>query len=178
MQYGRKYEQIEFQGIETIDIILTRAPLLLDSASLEQLEALLIEQKRIDKNASDDVAAELSRAVALLWDCRRLWNHLEANLSTRQDSLRRTLGGDQEAWRAIAETWEQLGLLRRTPEGGSYRLEFHTRMDEPIAAKCGRCGVTVKGTKSKLLEPRTCPKCKSTAEFTLLVAPPEVALKE
>lgn len=150
----------------------------MDSASLEQLDTLLLERKRIDKNASDDLADELSVAVAQLWDCRRLWRHLEANPCARQDALRRTLGGDQETWRAIAESWEQLGLLMRTPEGGSYRLEFRTRMDNPITAKCGLCGVIVKGAKSKLLEPRTCPKCKSPSEFTLLVQQPAELSKE
>jgi len=172
MQYGRKYEQLQFESVETIDIILKRAPLLMDAAALEQLETLLVEKTRIDKHASDDLAAELTRAVALLWDAHRLWNHLESLPHVRQDELRRNLGGDQDAWRAIAEAWEHTGLLKRTPESGSYRLDFITKLDEPIAAKCGSCGVIVRGVKSKLFEARTCPKCKIVAAFTWLVQQP------
>lgn len=172
MQYERKYEQREFDGIGTIDIILKRAPLLMDASSLKQLETLLIAQKRIDKHASDDLAADLQRAIVLLWDAYRLWNHIEAQSGTMENELAKILGGNQATWRAIVEAWEACGVLKCTPERGSYRLDFYTKMDEHVSAKCGSCGVIVSGPKSKLLEPRACPKCAVRVEFVILTRRP------
>ncbi len=168
MQFERKYENHEFRSVETIDILLKYAPLLLHFPSLDELGVLLKSQKRIDKNASDDLATRLDAARQRMWDAHRLWDHLEENPGARQDELRKTLGGDQDAWRTLAETWQRAGILLRTPEGGSYRLSFQTRMHALARAKCPNCGLVARASKSKLLEPQTCPKCRKTAELVLL----------
>jgi hypothetical protein len=103
-----------------------------------------------------------------MWDAHRLWNHIEQHPNSRQDELRRTLHGDQDQWRALAETWERMGLLSRLSEGGSYQLSFCTRMDEPASAKCPSCAAIGKAPKSKLLHELACPKCHSHVLFVLL----------
>lgn len=168
MQYERKYEEREFHSIETIDIVLHFAPLLFDFESLDKLELRLKSQRRIEKNTSEDLGQNLAKARALLWDAHRLWNHLERQSECRQDELRRTLGGDQDRWRSMAESWERMGLIRRTPEAGSYRLALSTRMDAPFSAKCPSCGAVGKAPKRKLLEELACPKCRAKVLFVFI----------
>ncbi|MBI5367313.1 MAG: hypothetical protein HZA54_09770 [Planctomycetes bacterium] len=168
MQFERKFESREFRSVETIDLVLKNAPLLFHSSSLAELAILLRTQKRIDKNASDDLAARLGAARLRMWDGHRLWSHLEQQPGARQDELRRCLGGDQDAWRSLAEAWDRMGILERTPDGGSYRLDLATRLQAPAPAKCPCCGLVGRTTKSTLLEPLECPKCHSHVEFVLL----------
>jgi len=173
MQFERRYESKEFKSIEAIDVVVRLAPLLFDFQCLNKLADLLKAQRRIDKNASADLAANLSNAQALMWEAHRLWKHLEANLDARQDELRKNLGGDQDRWRGIAEEWERIGVVRRTPDGGSYRLALCTRMDEPVHGKCPSCGVVAKARKARMLVETPCPKCGVLARFVILAARPE-----
>ncbi len=168
MQFERKYEEREFRSIGTIDVVLKLAPLLLHSPSLDDLAVLLKSQKRIDKNASDDLAARLEESRQRMWSAHQLWSHLEQHPGARQDELSKSLGGDQDAWRALAETWERMGVIARTPEGGSFRLLLRTRMHTLARAKCPSCGLVAKASKSRLLEPQSCPKCQKTSELVLL----------
>jgi hypothetical protein len=85
MQYERRYEEKEFASIESIDVILRYAPVLFDFQSLDGLASVLKEKKRIDRDASDDLGARLSEARTLMWDARRMWNHLEEHAEVRQD---------------------------------------------------------------------------------------------
>jgi hypothetical protein len=168
MQFERKYEKREFKSIETIDIVLRYAPLIFDYQSLDALDSLLRSQKRIDKNASADLAAMLARARQLMWDAHRFWDLLEQSREFRQDEARKTLGGDQDCWRWLAESWEAMGYLRRTPEGGSYRLALITRMDDAVMARCPECGATGRAPKSKVLYEINCPKCRARVCFVIL----------
>lgn len=168
MQYERKYEDEEFASVEAIDIVLEHAPLLLDFQSLDRLEVLLKDFRRIDKNTSESLADKLANGRALMWDAHRLWDHLEQHPEARQDQLRQILGGDQNKWRSIAETWENMGLVRRTPEGGSYRLALSTRMEEVVSAKCSSCGAVAKAPKAMFFEQQPCPRCGATVHFVLL----------
>ena len=168
MQYERKYEEKEFDNVEGISMVLAYAPLLLDSESLDRLEILLKDQRRIDRNTSESVKEQLAKARALLWDAHRMWNQLERHPATRQDELPRILGGKKGQWRSVAEEWEKMGLLRRTPEGRSYRLDFSTRMDEVVLAKCPSCGVVAKARKTRFLNVQACPSCRSEVMFVIL----------
>ena len=103
-----------------------------------------------------------------MWGNHSLWDHLERHPEARQDELRTVLGGDQETWRAVAERWEKMGLLRRTPEGGSYRLALITRMGQVVPGKCPTCGEVVEAPKSMFLEETTCPECTQSVQFTIL----------
>lgn len=168
MRYGQKYEQKDFSSIAAIDFVLRYAPLLLDMRSLDELESLLRQCKRIERETAVCLADELASARARVWENHRLWDHLEQHPDCRQDELRQVLGGDQEQWRRSAEAWESMGLVRRTPEGGSYRLVLSTRMGEVIRAKCPSCGNVTEGTKAVFLEEVPCSHCRAKALFVML----------
>ena len=168
MQYERRYEDKEFANIQGIQMILKYAPLLFDFPSLDALETILKNCRRIEKNTSDDLAQKLAEARALMWDAHRLWDHLERHPGARQDKIRRSLGGDQDAWRSIANAWQKMRLLRRTPEGGSYRLALSTRMGEVVSGKCPSCGGIATAPKAMLLEPLPCPECGAEVMFVIL----------
>ncbi|MHC4696999.1 MAG: hypothetical protein ACYTFA_09670 [Planctomycetota bacterium] len=168
MQYERRYEEKEFDGIKAIDMVLKYAPLVLDFHSLDKLESLLKNQRRIEKNTSESLAERLTQARALMWDAHRMWDHLEQHGEARQDKLSRILGGEQDKYRSVAETWEKMGLLQRTPEGGSYRLALSTRMGEVVSGKCPSCGAVAEAPKSMFLEEMRCPDCRVKVLFVLL----------
>jgi len=168
MQYERRYSEKEFASIEAIDLVLKYAPLLFDFPSLDALEALLKERKRIERDTTEDLGANLADARALMWDAHRMWEQIEQNPGFRQDELRRTLDGEQETWRSIAEAWEKMGLLGRTPESGSYCLALSTRLGEIVPAKCSACGAIGRGPKAMFLEDTTCAACGTRVPFTLM----------
>lgn len=172
MQFERKYEDSEFSNIEAIDVVLDYAPLLFHSQVLDELESLLKSQKRIDRDASDDLASDLSKARMRMWEAYRLWNYIEQSGECRQDELRTALGGSQDEWRSIAESWEKIGLIRRTSERGSYRLSFSTRIDDETIAKCPACGAVIQQLKYKLFEDVVCPKCRTKSTFVFLSRTP------
>jgi len=173
MQYERRYrENQEFASILAIDMTLRYAPLLLDFESLAALESLLKVCRRIEKNTSESLADKLAAARARMRRTHRLWNHLERNPGTRQDELRRLLGGDQDEWRRMAEDWEKMGLLQRRSEGGSYRLALTTRMGQIVPAKCPACGKVVEAPKTMCLDNATCPECDASVVFVLLSSQP------
>ena len=172
MQYERRYGgQAELKSVDSIDFVLRHAPLLFEHQCLNTLAALLKSQRRIDKNTSADLAEHLDEARGLMWDAHRLWRHLEQHGEVRQEQIRTALGGDQDRWRWIAETWEEMGVIQRTPQGGSYLLAFSTRLDEKVRGKCPACGATGSGAKFRLLDEITCPRCKSQVHFVLLASP-------
>ena len=175
MQFERKYENREFSNIEAIDVVLDFAPLLFHSQVLDDLESLLKSQRRIDRDASDDLAGSLANARARMWDAYRLWNHIERNDECRQDELRTALGGDQDQWRSIAEAWERFGLILRISDRNSYRLSIATRIDGEALAKCPSCGAMIKGSMYKLLDAIDCPKCRAKGIFVFLSRLPGVS---
>ena len=168
MQFERKHWKKDFASIEAIDIVLRFAPFIFDSGALDNLAVLLKGQKRIDKNASADIADNLSRCRALMWDAHRMWQHLERHPNARQDDLSKNLGGNQDRWRLVAEQWEKMDLVRRTPDRGSYLLALNTDMDQRIFAKCSSCGAVAKARKTKFLAAIDCPKCRATTLFVIL----------
>jgi hypothetical protein len=168
MQYARKYKDEEFDTVPAIDLVLEYVPLLLDFRQLDRLETLLKECRRIERDTTADVGAQLGMARERMWAAHRLWDHIESHPDVRQAELRTALGGKQQEWLAIVETWEKMGLLRRIADAGTYRLVFCTRMGEVISAKCPECGAVTEAPKAMLLEPLTCPACRKRVSFVLL----------
>lgn len=168
MAYRRQYDDVDFRSVELIDVILRYAPLVFDARSLAALDETLRTQKRIDRHASDDLAARLETARADLRRNHTLWNHLERHPDSRQDELRRRLGGDQDDWRWTCETWEKLGLLRRSPAGASYTLALVTRTGAVVSAKCPGCGGVELAPKAMFYDRIDCPTCRETQAFVLL----------
>jgi len=168
MQYERKRDDTRFTGIGALDIVLRYGPLLLDFRSLDNLEQVLAGCRRIQKNTCVDYEQELAKAKARMWQNHKFWDHLERNPECRQDELRQRLGGDQEDWRRTAEMWEDMGLLRRSPEGGSYRLALMTQMREVVKAKCPSCGKVTEGAKAEFLGELSCCACKENVLLVIL----------
>ncbi len=170
MQYARRYKHEEFDTVSAIDLVLKYVPLLLDFRQLDRLEALLKEYRRIERDTAADVGEQLAKARLRMWAAHRLWDYIESRPDVRQAELRTVLGGNQQEWVGIVETWEKMGLLRRTAESGTYTLSFCTRMGEVIPSKCPACGGVTEAPKAMLLEPLTCPACKKKVAFVLLPA--------
>ena len=178
MQYARQFEKVDFDSVRGIDMILKYAPLLLDFPSLDKLEALLRDNRRIDRNTSESLADKLAAARRAMWDNHRLWEHIERNPQTRQDAFRRELGGDQDVWRSVVEAWEKMGLVRRFPEGGSYRVALSTRLGEVVRAKCPACGQVAEAPKGMFLEEMRCPDCSASVHFVFMQTQSAVNDKE
>lgn len=168
MQYARKYEEHEFKSISVIDVVLKYAPLLMDHASLDKVECLLKEFKRIDRNTDADLVADLADARVRMWKNHRLWEHVERQPDCRQNELAGVLGPDQDYWRSVAEAWEQMGLLHRTPNGGSYTLSLRTRLGQVVPGKCHNCGGVLEAPKAMLLEDARCPLCDRMSVFVVM----------
>jgi hypothetical protein len=168
IQYERNCMEIELSRIRALDMVLRYAPLLLDFSSLEKVGQLVAECRRIEKNVTTDYAKELAEARSRMWQTHRLLDYLERNAECRQDELRQLLGGDQDDWRRTAEGLEETGLLRRTREGGSYRLAFMTQMQEVVKAKCQSCGAVAEGAKVGFLDQVTCGRCQQSVLFVIL----------
>lgn len=165
IQYARKYNEREFNSIEAIDCVLKYAPFLFDFESLDSLEQML---KSIKKNTNISIADRLSGARKLMAEVHKFWNYLEYNHGARQDRLAKLLGGDQDQWRYIAESWERMGLLVRLKEGNTYLLNLQTRMGALTNGKCPRCGSCQKAPKAMLLELTKCPDCSEQVYFVIL----------
>jgi hypothetical protein len=174
IQFERRFEKrTDREDVETIHYVFRYAPLLFDRDGLTAVGQLLKSQKRIDKNTAADFVQEVDDAFSLMWDAHRLWEFIEAEREVAQDKLRLNLGGDQDRWRWIAESWEQMGIIRRVPERGSYRISFVTNLTAVVRGKCSECGVVGKAPKGRFLERITCPKCGASATFAILAATSE-----
>ena len=113
IQYQRRFADSEVSSIQAIDIVLHYAPLLMDSETLDRLEALLHSQKRITKSTGIDWDSRLSRARAAMWEGHQFWTHLEGHGAVDESSLNDVLGGDCKHWLLIAEGWIEMGLVFR-----------------------------------------------------------------
>ena len=178
MQYRAKYADAKFSSIPAIDLVLKYAPLLLDSKSLDRLEQLLRERRRIARNTSEDLAEELKAARSQMWENRRLLEYLQRTPDARQEELRKILGGAQDHWRSVAEAWEKMGLIHRMSRDGFYRLSLSTRLGQVVAAKCPSCGNVSEAPKGMFLEKVACPKCRKDVYFVLIVLDTKVAARE
>jgi len=171
MQFEKRFEKrLERKSVETIDYIFRFAPLVFDRASLERVGALLKEQKRIDKVATDDLASDLQQAFELMWDAHRLWKLLRETPGFPQDQLRTQLGGSQDRWRGISEAWEELGLIQRVASSNSYLLSPATQLSGQARGKCSACGATGKASMGAFLDNIICPKCKTKTAFVILIS--------
>lgn len=169
MQFEKRFEKrAERESVETIAYIFKYAPLVFDHKSLDAIAALLKSQKRIDKIATDDLAAELASALELMWDAHRLWKLIKAVPGVPQDQLRARLGGSQDQWRGIAESWDDLNIIQRTPLRGSYSLSMSTSLMNDIRGKCSSCGATGKASIGTFLDALLCPKCEVATTFVML----------
>lgn len=172
MQYERKFQDADLVAVEGIALVLKYAPMLFDADILEKLEFLLKSQRRIEKHTPGNLGQDLAEARTRMWEAHRLWDHLERNPDCREEDVSEHLGGDRRQWRSLAESWEQMGLVRRFDDSGSRGLMLVTRMDDAVLAKCSSCGIVAKAAKAKFLIECTCPKCRATVFFVFLPGDP------
>ncbi len=172
MQFEQKYGGKTTTSVASIDFVLQHAPLMFDIESIETLENLLHSQKRIAKNVSVDLSDQLGKARLLVWEAYRFWDYLEQHLTVREDDLRVALGGDSMQWRSIAKSWSDMGLINRFGDSGHHQVSLVTHLERPILAKCPSCAAVVQAIKEKVLEERTCPKCRQKRLFVLLAKEP------
>jgi hypothetical protein len=166
MQYERRYgDKQEFESIESIDYVLSYAPLVFDRESLDQLSALLKAFRRIEKNTSANITEGLNRARALMWDAYHLWNLLESEGSARLDAIHMTLNGELRHWQWIADKWEWIGLVDKVPEQASFRLSLPSRLTCSRRAKCPSCGAVGEAPMLRLLDEIVCPRCQTKSNF-------------
>jgi hypothetical protein len=170
--HERKYRDNEVADIAAINLVLRYAPLLLDARPLNELEDLLAGYKRVLKESFATLTANLSRARTQVAENHRLWTYLEKNPGAEQDRLCEALGGEQERWRSVAESWERMGLLTRVPADRGCRLTLLTRMGEVVPGKCPACGHRGRAPKAMFLGQVTCPECGAHVTFVLLAARP------
>jgi hypothetical protein len=170
MQYERKYEGKETLNVESIDLVLKYAPVLFDVESLDKLELLLKDQRRIAKYSIANLEQGMARARSEMWFAHRLWNRLEEQSQTSYNALANEIGGDREELRVLLDIWNGMGLISRAT--GSHQVSLSTDMSRSAAARCPSCGAVAKAPKTKLLEKAHCPKCKATVSFVLLASEP------
>ncbi len=168
LQYGRKYENREFDSIEAIDLIVAYAPVLLDFRKLDAVEQKLKSCRRIERETNTDINAQLMAARRMLWDAHRLWSHLEQNPECREIDLESATSVPSERSRRILAAWREIGLIRRTSDGDTFRVNFATRMAELVRGKCSHCGQCTEAPKAIFLSPLSCPSCDERAWFVIL----------
>lgn len=168
MQYARRYKKHEFNDIEAINIVLEYAPLLFDYNSLNKLEEMLKQYKRIEKNTKVSMADLLSKARDLMGQAHKLWNYLERNHYAAQYALSNELGGKQKQWDSILKSWEKMDLVSQEGQGKDSQLNLQTRMGALIRGKCSKCGAFQEAPKAMFLEPTICPDCKEKVTFVIL----------
>ncbi len=168
MQYERRYGDKEFKSVEAIDMVLEYAPLLFDFETLNGLEALLRNTRGIERYTSDNLSQNLAATRGRMWDCHRMWDYLERHGETEEGELLRKLGGPRDVWGSVTRAWENMGLLRRRTDAGSYKLALSTRLGEVVAGKCPVCGTVAEAPKAIFLEESLCPQCQTRVLFVLL----------
>jgi predicted RNA-binding Zn-ribbon protein involved in translation (DUF1610 family) len=174
LQYETKYAGKDFSSVETIDLVLEYAPLLLDGRALDGLEALLRSQRTIEKKTGNDLAANLAEARALMWAAYQFWDQMERQPEASANALDVPLGAESDRRRLVKEAWEKMGVVCRTESDSSHRLTFCTQLDSSAFGKCPSCGAVARAPKAKFLEMQTCPKCGLKESFVILSRKPKV----
>ncbi len=166
MRYAQKYQDREFDSLECIDLVLELAPPLFHFESLDKLAALLKEQRRIDKQASADLAAKLAEARARMWEAHRAWSQVELQAAS-------PCAPSSVALASLPGLWESLGLLVWKQVGNDRVPGLAIGLDEQAKGKCSSCGAVAKAKKARFLSAGTCPRCKSDGFFVFLRSDPE-----
>jgi hypothetical protein len=167
MEYEQKHEGREFSNIESIDIALRYAPLVFATHVLDKLQALLKSKRRIDRDASDDLATMLADARVRLGDARRVWNAIESEPGRNETAICESLGHPKQRWEGLIRDWRTMRVLRRASDGGLY---LETDVNEFVNGCCRTCGAIARLPKTLLLEPAKCEKCQRTVQFVLLAS--------
>lgn len=167
MQYRRKYESREFDSIEAIDLVVQYAPLRFDYKSLDELDQLMKEYKRIEKNTLSDMRQKLIEASSLMDYAYDLWHCLISAEEQRQLSLDELQSKQPDRWNFVIHHWIRMGVVVGA-EPASTKIELTTSISRRTRAKCSSCGALVQAVTHKFYEEQACPKCKVNGWFVIL----------
>jgi hypothetical protein len=165
MRYAQKYQDHEFDSLECIDLVLELAPPLFHFEALDKLAALLKEQRRIDKQASADLAGKLAEARARMWEAHRVYAFLEAVPGMSEKRLRETFAKDSARIQGLVAVWETTGLVRRDSDDIESEIELRTTLQMPVQAKCSACGQVRIAPRGNLLSFAHCARCEGLVVF-------------
>lgn len=158
MRYAQKYQERQFESLECIELVLELAPPLFHFEALDALAALLKQQRRIDKQASADLAGKLTDARARMWEAHRAWGAMDSQSTNAANGFTPT---NQK----LTAFWVTTGACVQSP-GGAPRLAFDG--DRLVRVKCSSCGATGKAKFVRVLADVLCPRCKTSAPFVVL----------
>ena len=134
------------------------APPLFENAAIESLLEF-VSSSRVLAQSGKDFLDSIENARKRIQVAHRLWNHLERHPGILQRDISTELGAAQEDVFNIVFLWEELGILDRQSEDGTYRVYFRTRLDSEVAGSCPNCGVCGKGRKALFFRSIACQKC-------------------
>lgn len=168
IRYASKYEGTPPSSIEAIDIVLKNAPVVLQSGSMQAVDTLLEQNKRIARIAPT-LTDKLATARRLMAQAHRAWDCLEQNEVATLQEIRKCLGDDRLDSDSILRIWCAFGLVRHVSGG----FALVTRLASIVQAKCSHCGRSARQPKRHFLVPTACAHCRNTTDFVILAEPTE-----
>lgn len=169
MQHEQKQNDRQFETIETIEIVLNYAPALFDTESLASLAKILKTQKRIDKHATDDLAAKTKTALEIIAVAHKIWNELENNnLYDLPQLLVHVDSEYRERIEEIVQIWTSLGYVQLRQQANKLFPTIPLPQEVMMKGKCPHCGVVVNGKKYHFWRANNCPKCRTESFFVIV----------
>jgi predicted RNA-binding Zn-ribbon protein involved in translation (DUF1610 family) len=171
-QFERRFAGREVDKFLCVNLVLEYSAVVFDRESLEKLDAVLKTQRRILKNASDDLIEHSLKAKTRVRSAYRIWEQLESNSEVTLEEIQTQLAQSVQEIELILNHWKKMGFIRRvTTVSGSNGISLVTQMDAQSLAKCPSCGIRVRTSKSRLLESIDCPRCDVNAHFVISGSP-------
>lgn len=165
LQYERRFgDRQATRAIDSIDFVLSYAPVTFDAEALTELEGLLKSQRRIVKSASTDLVQRLVDAKTLMWSAYSVWTHLERYEGFDLQELESVLGHDIR-WHGVVQTWQHLGMVVCIDAGGRQIVRLATQLNGSLLACCGQCGVRRPMLLTEYLAPIDCQACGCSTFF-------------
>ena len=140
------------------------APPLFEHAAIESLFAFVKSTRALAQHENDYLCSiEGARKREQL--AYSLWNHLEEKPGMLHCDIGAKLMAAPEDVEEIVELWEDLGVIVRRPEDGTFRLYFRTRLNAEVEGLCLNCGARGKGRKELFYKPAMCQKCNTEGYY-------------
>lgn len=164
MRYAEKYDDRSFDTIDAIDLVLRYSPVLLDKKSLDVVEELLKQSRRIEKKTSQSLASRLEVARKRMSQAYQMWDFLERHSEPQLTDILSAVDVDRTDATRILDDWSSLELVGLETD----RVMLRTRLNAVTPAKCSFCGFVTSAPKAMLFEEITCPDCSALAAFVIL----------
>lgn len=167
MQFEVRYEGKTFKHVRTIQWALRWAPALIESEALAELSTVLKDNKRIDKVADADLAAELNESFARLAIVVDLWSILEDGESKDITQLSTRLQKSTEWTKRLIDDLISLGVVEQFGERRqtTYQLTINKRVAK---MRCLTCGVETRRDLFEAMTNDECSTCTKPAQHLWL----------